>query len=175
MLKEIEFEILARRHSDEIFRYARSLLGDAGEAEDATQEALLKLWRDLPKVRLGAARAWLYRTTRNHCIDVIRRRSGGRLSLLEEADTIEETLATDEPSPLEALSLDELRERLDGALQQVPEPQRSIFVLYEINGMRYREIAKILDLPINTVKVYLSRGRAKLRRTLTEDFPCATH
>ena len=175
MLKEIEFEILARRHSDEIFRYARSLLGDAGEAEDATQEALLKLWRDLSKVRWGAARAWLYRTTRNHCIDILRRRSNRSFQLMDDGIALDETLASSEPSPLEALSLEELKERLDGALQQISEPQRSIFILYAINGMRYRDIAQILDLPINTVKVYLSRSRTKLRHALTEDSPCATH
>ncbi|MDA1276460.1 MAG: RNA polymerase sigma factor [Verrucomicrobia bacterium] len=75
MIREVEFKILCRRHSDEIYRYAKALLGNGADAEDATQEVLLRLWGSLPKVNLFNTRAWILRTTRNYCLDQIRKRS----------------------------------------------------------------------------------------------------
>lgn len=69
MIRELEFQLLCRRHRDEIYRYARGILGNQEDAEDATQEALLRLWNHLPRINLFHTRAWLYRTTRNYCLD----------------------------------------------------------------------------------------------------------
>src|ERR1041385_3704660 len=74
MIRELEFKILCQRHSDEIYRYARSLLANEADAEDATQEVLLRLWNHLPSLKLFGIRAWLLRTTRCYCLDQIRRR-----------------------------------------------------------------------------------------------------
>src|ERR1043165_4838036 len=75
MIRELEFQALSQRHCDEIYRYALGLLGSPADAEDATQEALLRLWKHLPRLNLFNIRAWLFRTTRNYCLDQIRRRS----------------------------------------------------------------------------------------------------
>ena len=75
MIRELEFKVLCQRHSDEIYRYARSLLANPADAEDATQEVLLRLWNHLPTMRPFKFRAWLLRTTRCYCLDQIRRRS----------------------------------------------------------------------------------------------------
>src|SRR4051812_14160920 len=75
MIRELEFQALSQRHCDEIYRYALGLLGNQADAEDATQEALLRLWNHLPRINLFNIRAWLYRTTRNYCLDQIRRRT----------------------------------------------------------------------------------------------------
>ena len=76
MLRELKFKSHCRRHSDDVYRFARSLLGNASDAEDATQEVLLKLWNHSSKITRADVRPWLLRTTRNHCIDQIRRRRG---------------------------------------------------------------------------------------------------
>src|SRR5215212_10261408 len=75
MIRELEFQVLSQRHCDEIYRYALGLLGSPADAEDATQETLLKLWNHLPRLNLFHIRAWLFRITRNYCLDEIRQRS----------------------------------------------------------------------------------------------------
>ena len=75
MIRELEFQVLSQRHCDEIYRFALGLLGNPADAEDATQEALLRLWNHLPRLNLFNIRGWLFQTTRNYCLDQIRRRS----------------------------------------------------------------------------------------------------
>ena len=150
MIRELKFKLHCRHHSDDVYRFARSLLGHAADAEDATQEVLLRLWKHLDSIRRADVRPWLLKTTRNYCIDQIRRRSDQFTSLSEEElDTRPDEFA------------------VDPALQGLSENLRSVFVLYEINGLRYREIADTLDIPINSVKVYLSRARNELKQRLT--------
>ena len=172
MIRELEFKILCERHSDEIFRYARSLLAHQADAEDATQEVLLRLWRHLPRLNPFNLRAWLLQTTRWYCLDQIRRRSNRAAPLPLEDGLLEEqpdelavnpSLAADS-----SLRLEQARE----ALLKLPENLRSVFVLYEVNGLRYREIARTLGIPINSVKVYLSRAREKLSDLLIQETPC---
>ena len=67
MIRELEFQVLSQRHCDEIHRYALGLLGNQADAEDATQEVLLRLWNHLPRLNLFNIRAWLFQTTRNYC------------------------------------------------------------------------------------------------------------
>lgn len=76
----------------------------------------------------------------------------------------EDKSATD---PREATDRASFRQEIDVALQGLTENLRSVFILHEINGLRYREVAETLDIPINSVKVYLSRARAQLKQRLT--------
>src|SRR5262245_32625817 len=84
MIRELEFKILCERHSDEIYRYARALLANQADAEDAAQEVLLRLWRHLPRLNPFNLRAWLFQTTRCYCLDQIRRRRHRAAPLLFE-------------------------------------------------------------------------------------------
>ncbi|MHC1763516.1 MAG: RNA polymerase sigma factor [Verrucomicrobiia bacterium] len=171
MIRELEFKILCQRHCDEIFRYALGLLGNRADAEDATQEVLLRVWDNLPKVNLFHARAWILRTTRNHCLDQIRRRSNQATPIL-----VDDELLNDQPDhlaldPSDAADSSFRLEQAHAALIKLPEKLRSVFLLYEVNGLRYREIAQALDIPLNTVRVYLSRARAKLAELIRKEEP----
>lgn len=169
MIRELEFQLLCQRHADEIYRYARGLLGDQTEAEDATQEVLLRLWNHLPTIRVFQIRAWLFRTMRNYCLDQLRRRSH-RSGCVPLDDELAESCADDravDPS-LGADSTFRL-EQARSALLKLPEPLRGVFVLYEVNGLRYREIADTLGMPINTVKVSLLRARARLAKLIHQE------
>ena len=171
MIRELEFKVLCQRHRDEIYRYALVLLGNRADAEDAAQEVLLRLWSHLPRIIPFNLRAWLLRTTRHYCLDQIRRRSNPASPLLiddEFLDARPDELAVD-PS-LAADSGFRLEQARD-ALLSLPENLRSVFVLYEVNGLRYREIAETLEIPVNSVKVYLSRARAKLSKLLSQEEP----
>jgi RNA polymerase sigma-70 factor (ECF subfamily) len=172
MIREFEFKILCERHSDEIYRYARALLASQADAEDATQEVLLRLWRHLPRLNPFNLRAWLFQTTRCYCLDQIRRRSNRAAPLPLEDGVLE--AQPDELAVNPSLAADSsLRlEQARQALLQLPENLRSVFVLYEVNGLRYREIASALAIPINSVKVYLSRARQRLSALVTQETPC---
>lgn len=171
MIRELEFKILCQRHCDEIFRYALGLLGNRADAEDATQEVLLRVWDNLPKVNVFHARAWILRTTRNYCLDQIRRRSNQATPIL-----VDDELLNDQPDdlaldPSDAADSSFRLEQARAALVKLPEKLRSVFLLYEVNGLRYREIAQALDIPLNTVRVYLSRARAKLAELIRKEEP----
>src|SRR5689334_7739739 len=172
MIREFEFKILCERHSDEIYRYACALLANRADAEDATQEVLLRLWNHLPRLNPFNLRAWLLRTTRHYCLDQIRRRSNPNAPMLMDDDILDER--PDELAVNPSLAADaSLRlEQARQALLKLPENLRSAFVLYEVNGLRYREIARTLGIPINSVKVYLSRARAKLSTALIQETAC---
>jgi len=165
MIREREFQALSRRHCDEIYRYALGLLGNQADAEDATQEALLRLWNHLPRINLFNIRAWLLQVTRNYCLDQIRRRSNAASP--NKADTDPDEILEEWPDdmavdPSFAADSSFQLEKARQALLKLPETLRSVFVLYEANGLRYREIASTLGMPVNTVKVNLLRARQKL-------------
>jgi RNA polymerase sigma-70 factor (ECF subfamily) len=171
MIRELEFRVLCRRHRDEIYRYARALLANQADAEDAAQEVLLRLWSHLPRLSPFNLRAWLLRTTRHYCVDQIRRRSNLAAPILVDDEILDgrpDDLAVD-PSLAADSSFRLAQARR--ALRKLPENLRSVFVLYEVNGLRYREIAETLEIPINSVKVYLSRAREKLSKLIAQEEP----
>jgi len=167
MIRELAFKAICGRYSDEVYRYARSMLGNGADAEDATQEVLLRLWENLSLISVLKVRAWLYRTTRNYCLDQIRRRDSVVAPVLVEGAELEAVGGGGDPS--REVDLGQLRRRVDQALQGLPERLRSVFILYEINGLRYREIAAQLEIPINSVKVHLLRARKRLQEELRKE------
>ena len=172
VIRELEFKVLCQRHSDEIYRFARSLLANEADAEDATQEVLLRLWNHLPKMYPFNLKAWLMQTTRCYCLDQIRRRTNPAAPALTDDEILDahpDELAVD---PSHAADSSFRLEQAHKLLRKLPENLRSVFVLYEVNGLRYREIADALGIPINSVKVYLSRAREKLSKFVTEEELC---
>ena len=171
MIRELEFKLLCQRYRDEIYRYARALLANTADAEDATQEVLLRLWNHLPRLNPLNLRAWLLRTTRHYCLDQIRRRSKLGEPMLSDDETLEER--ADELAVDPGLAADSTYrlEQARSALAKLPENLRSVFILYEVNGLRYREIAETLEIPVNSVKVYLLRARQRLSKTVAEKEP----
>ncbi len=170
MIRDLKFKMHCRKYSDDVYRFARSLLGNEADAEDATQEVLLRLWKNLDSIRRPDVRSWLLRTTKNHCIDQIRRRNDLLTDMSDDhLETYPDQLADD---PVRAADQADLRNQIDAALESLPENLRNVFVLYEVNGLRYREIADTLEIPINSVKVYLSRARAKLKQYFTLQAAC---
>lgn len=172
MIREVEFKVLSERHSDEIYRFARSLLANQADAEDATQEVLLRLWNHLPKMYPFNLRAWLLRTTRCYCLDQIRHRTNRAAPMLMDQEILDEQPDELAVNPSVAADSSFRLEQARNVLLKLPENLRSVFVLYEVNGLRYREIAEVLGMPINSVKVYLSRARERLAILVTEEKLC---
>ena len=136
-------------------------LGNREDAEDVTQEVLLRLWRRGMDLDADDVPRWITRVPRNACLDGLRRR-------VRRVDEVPETPADSTSNPHAELEAAELRDKLEGAIAELEETQRAVVVLRQIQGMRYEEIAAALEMPLNTVKVYLHRARQTLRWRLKE-------
>lgn len=150
------YRLAVVQHYRVVYRTARALLRDPAEAEDVTQEAFVRFWRHGASVL--KPREWLLKVARNACLDRLRRSR----RLVSEADcTAPEE--QDERGPAWHLEQRELSVRLQRALETLAEPQRSLVVLFDMQGRNGDECARILGLNVNQVKVYLHRARRRLR------------
>jgi RNA polymerase sigma-70 factor (ECF subfamily) len=165
------FQSRAERHKDRIYTFARYFLRDPEEAADVTQEVLIKLWQHGAGLDGDAIGGWLRRVTRNACIDRLRQRRSYRATVAEAPDEeLVERAPGHQPDPARTTAAKGFRRHLEAALAKTPEPYRSALILREIQGLKYEEISETLDLPLNTIRTHLHRGRNLLRRTLREDY-----
>lgn len=155
------YQMAVMRHYRPVYGYAATILGVSADAEDVTQEAFLRYLQNGGDVR--KPREWLIRVARNLCMD--RLRAGSRVT--ELVPEIEESLH-DHDGPGIRTERAELSARLGRLIDGLPEPQRSLVVLFDIQGMTGAECAEILGISVNQVKVYLHRGRRRLRQRLEE-------
>lgn len=156
-------DALVQTHADLAYRVALRVVGDAEDAADAAQDALVKIWRHAATAPAGHERAWVARVARNAALDLLRRRSVRPRPLV--GDAVADDVSPD-PLPDADSEARELRSEIQTALDTLDEPYRSIVVLREIEGLAYAEIADALDLPLNTLKVYLHRARRRLQAAL---------
>lgn len=173
-MKLSRFEQHVRAHQDRLYAFACYLLRDAEEAQDVTQEVLLRFWQHRAELDEERLLGWLLRVARNACIDAVRRRKAYRRVVDADGEHIE-TTANDEPAADAVVEAAQFNDRLAAALDRLAEPYRSIVTLREIQELKYDEISDALGLPLNTVKVYLHRGRRMLREELGAYDDHATH
>lgn len=152
---------LALRLTPRIHAHAYRLLGNTAEAEDVTQEAMLRLWKIAPEWRQGEAKVttWLYRVVANLCTDKLRR---ARTAPLEAAP---------EPVDEAASATDRLQTQaraaaLQSALASLPERQRQAVVLRHIEGLANPEIAEIMQVSVDAVESLNARGKRGLTAAL---------
>lgn len=163
----LAFKKLAEAYRDRIYTFALYSLRQPEEAEDVTQEVLIKLWQHGERVDMENVGAWIMRVTRNAVIDVVRRRRTRTAVIADEADyDIASNYAASPGSADYGVESREFRDALEEALASLDEPYRSIIVMREIQELKYTEICEALDMPLNTVKVYLHRGRRARREAL---------
>lgn len=163
------FELLMRRHNERIYRAARAIVRDDEEAEDVMQQAYVNAFAHLRQFH-GSAQfsTWLTRITINEAIARMRRR--GRYEVFDETRSGVEPFMSHDPSrnPERQAFTGELRGLLEWAIDTLPDGQREVFVLREVEGLSTSEAAESLDLSEDVVKTRLSRSRAALRRVLLE-------
>jgi RNA polymerase sigma-70 factor (ECF subfamily) len=167
------FESTAEQYQRRVYTFARYLLSNPEEAEDVTQEVLLRLWRHRDGVEQERVGAWLLRVTRNACYDLLRRRRAAAAHGLEVAGGLEaeeaRSLPSTEPDPESRMRDADFRRRLLEELDRLGEPYKSVVILREVQGLSHREIGEALGVPEVTVRVHLHRGRLKLREQLREE------
>ena len=152
------FERLMRQHERLVLATAMHLLGNLADAQDASQEVFLRLYRNLGKVSGGGGvQAWLYRVTVNVCHDIARRQRAS--APVEEAAGV----AGDTADPREDLAARERRRALEMSLRMLPEKERMALVLRDLEGFSTTEVARILGSSEATVRSQVSKARIKVR------------
>lgn len=156
--EQAAFSELVRRHQRRAYAVARAIVINHEDAEDAVQEAFLHAYRAidrfLPDQAFGA---WLHRIVANAALDVTRRRK------VRDADELPETVASPFRDPAEK---SELRQRLTEALSTLPDRQRAVIVLHDVEGYKHAEIGKMLGIPEGTARSDLHYARSQLRLLL---------
>jgi len=159
------FERLVVDHQAFVYNLAFRVLGNAQEAEDAAQEALVRAWLSLPKFRSDSRfSTWLYRIVTNVCYNRIPRLRR-ELTILGEDELLEQP-DIHSGLPLENLETDEIRVRLHRQIDELPESYRLLITLRYQQELAYEEIASITGLPLGTVKTGLFRAKRQLRSAL---------
>lgn len=165
------FNALIRLYEGRVYNLCYRMLGDADSAADATQDAFLSAFRNLRSFRGGSFRSWMLRIATNTCYDVLRaRKRRPAVSLDAETDDEDDSsplqIADGAESPTDFALRRELAHAIQRGLDALPEDQRVILVLSDIEGLAYEEIAEVTNTNLGTVKSRLSRGRARLRDIL---------
>ena len=170
MLDSIRYRILFKQYKNKIYNYALYILKDDVDADDVTQEVLIKIWKNMGQFNLNAAKVWIMKTTHNLCLDYLRRRKKFDERKYKINDDQEINLVDMTPSnyPDYRANFINIDEKIKKAIEKLPEVLNSIFVLYEVEGFKYKEISNILNIPLNNVKVYLLRARRKLQEELKD-------
>lgn len=154
------FDALVRRHQRRAYAVARAIVLSHEDAEDAVQDAFLHAFkaigRFLPDQPFGA---WLHRIVSNAALDLTRRRK------VRDADELPETVSAPQR---DAAIDDELDTRLRAALAQLPERQRAVLVLHDLEGYKHGEIGRLLDIPEGTARSDLHYARHHLRTLLAD-------
>jgi RNA polymerase sigma-70 factor (ECF subfamily) len=157
----IAFETLVDRYRAPVVRLAYRLTHDADEAKDIAQDSFLRAYRRLGDFHPDRPFArWLFVIARNASLDAIRRRRRAATLVTNEGNVVLE------PGPEEIALRNDEALRVHAALEALPPNYRDVLELYYLTGLRYREIAVELEIPIGTVKTYISRAKRRLREEL---------
>jgi RNA polymerase sigma-70 factor, ECF subfamily len=152
-------DVLFQDHHLTVYRYLLRMTGRREEAEDLTQEVFLRAVRGIGSYEArGLDRAWLFRIARNLLVDRQRRI---RRAPAIDVDVVPDTLSRDGGDALAAMAIDD-------AMAQLSELDREAFVLREVNGLSYAEIADITDTTLDAVAARLYRARGALRALLCD-------
>ncbi len=156
--------LLTARLTPRVMGFATRMLGgDRAEAEDVTQEAMLRLWKIAPKWRQGEAKVttWLYRVTSNLCTDRLRKKRGVDLDAVPEPED-------DAPGAVAGLIAADRARALEAALAQMPDRQREAVVLRHLEGLGNPEIAEAMEISVEAVESLTARGKRTLAKLLAD-------
>ncbi len=154
------FATLVRKYEKPIYNFAYRMIGDAEEAKDTTQEVFIKVWSSLksfkPEYKFSS---WLYAIATNNCIDRLKKRKPPQPldHELESTEHIEKNFEQKE-----------VQQEVQSALLNLQPKYRAVLILKYLKDFSIAEIGKTMNLPVNTVKVRLHRGRKLLRDVVSE-------
>ncbi len=180
---ELDFQQIYETFQPKILRYL-TRLADEQDAEDLTQETFVKVHRSLENFRGDSQLStWIYRIATNTALDKMRQPSFQRVEQVSISDEIAEAkISEGQKPPIEKeLIRDEMNDCIRGYIEKLPEDYRAVLVLSEYEGLKNSEIAEILGVSLDTVKIRLHRAKAKLKEELEtncelywiEEMPCS--
>ena len=159
-LEDFETRVLPAKNK--LFRFALRLLGSSEEAKDVVQETMIKVWNGRDMAEVQNMEAWCMRITKNLSLDKLRSRQRKSMGSIDERfDMVNESL-----SPHEKTEIHESMKRIDELMAALPDKQRQVMHLRDIEGYSYNEICDVLEIDMNQVKVNLFRARNAVREKL---------
>ena len=163
------FEVFYDRHGGAAYSLAYRIVGERAAAEDVTQEAFISLWRSGARFdpTRGSVRSWMLSIVRNRAIDFLRSKAGKAPKLTFDDDSILEQRPSEELTDDEAMRRETASE-VRGALGQLPGDQSKVLELAYFGGFSHSEIARMLGVPLGTVKGRMRLGLEKIRGELAE-------
>ncbi len=170
------FEQILDRHRKPLYGYLVRMLRDRERAEDAFQEVFLRIIKSRMSYEPSARfTQWMYRIAHNYCIDCFRRKRHEDMESLDQArrdDTdqrLSDYVAASDLSPEELAAVSEQERVLEAAVMSLSPEQREVFILRERGGLSFKEIARILHIPINTAKSRMRYALQGLRKYLEDE------
>jgi len=152
------FELMVRQYQNKIFHMAYSMLGNRALAEDAVQESFLRIWRGLSGFRgLSSLSTWIYAIARNACLSAAESNAARKAISLEEPAVRLAAEGRHAAASAHASAVD-----VGQLVAQLPEKYRQVIALFYMEDKSYAEVARLLDLPMGTVKTYLHRAKKEL-------------
>ncbi len=171
------FDVLVRRWEDQLFDLIYRIIGDFEVTKDIRQEVLLRVYQAARRYRPhNQFKAWLYRIAVNCSINELRRRERHSVLSLDvsyqdndgQEQPLESVLAHPNPQPDEMVQQSEVAEHIQNALRRLSDKQRIVIVLRHYEGLKFHQIASVLDCPIGTVKSRMRHGLERLRMMLRD-------
>jgi len=174
LIKEVQngnsvaFTRLVELWHTKIYRFAFRFFADTDDAQDITQKTFIKTYQNVGSLKNPEKfSSWIYRIANNLCLDELKRAGRRKSTSLEAYMEQSAGLKADQANPEAELQNKELGEILQRALLTLPDEQRTVIILKEYEGLKFREISDILEEPENTVKSRLYYGLKSTRRVLT--------
>jgi RNA polymerase sigma factor (sigma-70 family) len=163
-----EFEEIFLPHLDAAYNLARWILQNDHDAQDVVQEAYVRAFKGFHGFRGGNGRAWLLTIVRNTAYTAIKKRGPDQKFLPYIEEKHADVISIDQP-PDEGL-IEKRKEDLRSALERLPSEFREVIVLYELEGLSYKELALSLGIPVGTVMSRLNRARRRLQQEFSRCF-----
>jgi len=167
------FKKLMELYKNMIFSQAYYFTGNYDDAADVTQEVFMKLWSKHDSLSDKKVKSWLLKVTRNQCIDHYRmRKRQGITQCFDEAENLNGAalICGRNSDPEHHLMRNDMKKQLTRAISKLPPKIKTVIILREIHQEKYEEIARLLNVSLNSVKVNLHRGRKMLYCLLGQQF-----
>jgi RNA polymerase sigma-70 factor (ECF subfamily) len=164
---EAAFVEIVERYKDYLYNFIRRIVSDSVEAEDLLQQTFLKVYRkSLDHTRIRNFSSWIFTVAANLARDELRRRARVEKKTHSLGEQETEWVRDRKSTPDDRAAQSELRDRIETAVASLDEIYRMVFVLRDIEGMSYEEIADVLNIRVGTVKSRLNRARLRLQERL---------
>ena len=164
-MNKIDFKLKVFSLSERLFPLVSRMLGNSANTEDAIQEIMMKLWLKRKKIaKHPNITGFVFLTARNHCIDLLRKKK-----LVLDDSTIPLKILTSKNEHIE-IEWKELNSIIKEVLKKLPEQQQEVFIMRDLDGYEFTEIASAMQLKVENIRVLLSRARKQVRTELEKTY-----